>query len=173
MNGHNSENYHSYSSRLQNELFLQYNRDPSVFPIKGEIKYFKKMTANNYKSGFEMHFDATQNIQARAKEFRKRITIPEKLLWEKLRDNHILGFKFRRQHPIMIFVVDFYCHKAKLVIEVDGPIHNLRDNIEYDAGRTYELEELGLRVIRFSNEEVENNLDKVVSKIKNYLVGIK
>lgn len=120
-----------------------------------------------------MHYDASQHIQARAIELRKRTTRTEKLLWDKLKNQQVLGYKFRRQHPIMIFIVDFYCHKAKLIIEVDGPIHNLKENKEYDEGRNFELEEQGLKVMRFTNFEVENSINKVISKIKNYLVGIK
>ena len=127
------------------------------------------MTTGNYKSGFGMHYDASKHIQARAKELRRRTTRAEKLLWDKLKNKQLLGFKFRRQHPIMIFIVDFYCHKAKLIIEVDGPIHNLKENKEYDLGRTHELEELGLRLLRFTNEDIEYGPDKIINKIKNHL----
>jgi len=82
------------------------------------------------------------------------MTRAEKILWSKLRKKQIDGVIFRRQHPIDIFIVDFYCHKHQLVIEVDGGIHNLPGVSERDEGRTYELEKWGLKVIRFTNEEV-------------------
>jgi len=116
-----------------------------------------------------MHFDATENIRANANKLRKQMTHAEKLLWNKLKNNQVLGFKFRRQHPIDIFIADFYCHKAKLIIEVDGEIHNSKHNKESDKGRTIELEELGLTVIRFTNKEVEDNINDVILRIKRYL----
>ena len=80
-----------------------------------------------------------------------------------------MGLKFRRQHPINIFIADFYCHKVKLVIELDGGIHKIEENREYDKGREAELEDLGLTVLRFTNKEVMNNIEKVVLRIKEYL----
>src|SRR5512141_2595494 len=87
----------------------------------------------------------------RAKELRREMTPAEKLLWEELRANK-LGVHFRRQQVIAGFVVDFYCHKAALVIEVDGDIHDLQQ--EEDARREKVLSELGLRIVRFRNDEV-------------------
>ena len=127
------------------------------------------MVKSNYRSGYTMHFDATENIRANANKLRKQMTHAEKLLWNKLKNNQVLGFKFRRQHPIDIFIADFYCHKAKLIIEVDGEIHNSKHNKESDKGRTIELEELGLTVIRFTNKEVEDNINDVILRIKRYL----
>ena len=75
------------------------------------------------------------------------------------------GIRFRRQHPISKFIVDFYCHKAKLVIEIDGEIHHQKHQAEIDEGRTYELENLDLKIIRFTNDEVIFNIEKVLSKI--------
>lgn len=93
------------------------------------------------------------------------MTPAEKILWEKLKGKSLDSFKFRRQHPISKYIVDFYCHALKLVIEIDGNIHDLKDQIEYDAGREFELQELGLRVLRFRNEEVILSPDKVLNKI--------
>jgi len=78
--------------------------------------------------------------------------------------------KFRRQHPLNRFIADFYCHEAKLVVEVDGGYHEDEEQQLYDAGRSKKLEEFGIRVIRIANEEVEQDLDGVVRKIRNWLL---
>ncbi|WP_461634355.1 endonuclease domain-containing protein [Labilibaculum euxinus] len=94
------------------------------------------------------------------------MTKSEKLLWTEIRNRKLNGLKFRRQHPINIFIADFYCHEIKLVIELDGNIHDSEENKEYDEGRTAELEYLGVKVIRFTNEEVINSMTNVLAKIK-------
>ena len=91
------------------------------------------------------------------------MTAAEKMLWEELRANR-LGVHFRRQQIIDGFIVDFYCHKASLVIEVDGDIHDLQQ--EEDARREKVLSALGLRVIRLKNDEVARDLSGVVERIK-------
>mgnify|MGYP002813999154 CR=1 FL=1 len=90
------------------------------------------------------------------------MTPAEKILWQELRANK-LGVHFRRQQVIAGFIVDFYCHKAELVIEVDGDIHDLQQ--EEDARREKVLSEMRLRVVRFGNEEVMKNLSAVVGKV--------
>jgi very-short-patch-repair endonuclease len=102
-----------------------------------------------------------------ARELRRDMTPAEKLLWQELRANK-LGVHFRRQQVIAGFIVDFYCHKAGLVIEVDGDIHDLQQ--EEDAVREKALSEMGLRIIRFRNHEVLKNLSEVVEKIKNLVL---
>ena len=105
----------------------------------------------------------TKEKLQRAKELRRDMTPAEKILWQELRGNK-LGVHFRRQQVIAGFIVDFYCHKAGLVIEVDGDIHDLQQ--EEDARREKVLREMGLRIVRFRNEEVERNLFAVVGKIR-------
>ena len=97
------------------------------------------------------------------------MTPAEKVLWDKLRSKALDGYKFRRQHPISKYITDFYCHSLKLVIEIDGNIHDLEDQIEYDAGREFELQELGLKVLRFTNEEVLQSPEKVLNKILEFI----
>jgi len=97
------------------------------------------------------------------KELRREMTLAEKILWEKLRANK-LGVHFRRQQVIQGFIVDFYCHKAKLVVEIDGDVHDLQK--EEDERREEALFAMGLRVVRFRNDEVMENLLSVVEKIK-------
>ena len=99
-----------------------------------------------------------------ARGFRKELSRSEALLWSELRDRALDGRKFRRQHPIGPFVVDFYCAQEQLVIEVDGPIHrSQRDN---DRNRQQLLEAVGLRVLRVGSEEVERNFDEVLAEIR-------
>ncbi len=102
---------------------------------------------------------------ARAKALRHHMTPAEKCLWEALRRNQLDGFHFRRQQVIDGYIVDFYCHAKGLIVEVDGPIHD--QQIEYDAERTDALIARGLRVLRFRNEEIMQNLEGVLDQIRN------
>ena len=104
-----------------------------------------------------------------AKALRKTSTETENILWEMVRGRKFMGLKFRRQHPIGRFIADFYCHDKKFVIEVDGSIHNSEEQREYDAGRTYELNENGIQVIRFTNNEIEKELQKVLTQLKEFV----
>ncbi|SNR75403.1 vitamin B12 dependent-methionine synthase activation domain-containing protein [Lutibacter flavus] len=104
-----------------------------------------------------------------AKQMRKQPTEAESLLWDVLSGKKLDGHKFRRQHIIGNYITDFICLKTNLIIEIDGLIHQLPENKESDAERTFWLEEEGYRVIRFTNEEVLSNLDFVLSKIKKEL----
>ena len=112
-----------------------------------------------------LYFYASKQIREYAKQLRKNMTPAEKLLWEKLRNRQIANCKFRRQHPIDIFIADFYCPKKRLVIELDGEIHKFQK--QYDINRTAELKNYEITVIRFSNKEVENNINDVVEKIRS------
>jgi very-short-patch-repair endonuclease len=105
----------------------------------------------------------TKEKLQRAKELRRDMTPAEKILWQELRGNK-LGVHFRRQQVVAGFIVDFYCHKAALVIEVDGDIHDLQQ--EEDARREKALREMGLRIVRFGNDEVVWDLSAVVRKIR-------
>jgi very-short-patch-repair endonuclease len=111
-----------------------------------------------------MFFGAKRDIFEIAKYLRKNMTRTELILWKKLKDRDLFKFKFRRQHPIDIFIVDFYCHELKLVIEVDGEIHNI-DTKDYDLGRESDLNRFGITVLRFTNEQVIFNMNFVVSAI--------
>jgi very-short-patch-repair endonuclease len=102
----------------------------------------------------------------RAKELRLEMTPAEKLLWQEIRANK-LGVHFRRQQVIQGFIIDFYCHQAGLVIEVDGDIHDLQK--EEDERREKVLSALGLRVVRFRNDEVVMNLSAVMGRIKELI----
>ena len=103
-----------------------------------------------------------EKTKVRSRELRRESTEAERKLWRHLRDSG-LGAKFRRQHPIGSFIVDFYCAAAKLVIEIDGESH--ADQVEYDSERTTWLEEQGYRVIRYTNRDVKDNLNAVIEDI--------
>lgn len=98
-----------------------------------------------------------------ARDLRKRQTSAEDMLWRELRGRRLGGFKFRRQAPIGPYTVDFICAATKLIVEIDGAQHTAE--AEYDARRTTELEAQGLEVIRFSNLEVRERFDDVLSRI--------
>ncbi|HEX3009571.1 MAG TPA: endonuclease domain-containing protein [Bacteroidales bacterium] len=113
-----------------------------------------------------MFYGATPEVFKKAKDLRKTETEAERLLWNQLNRNQILGLQFRRQHPINKFIADFYCHKTKLVIEVDGGIHEFRKNKEYDLERTKLLAQFGITVIRFTNDQIIDDIKIAVNKIK-------
>jgi len=104
----------------------------------------------------------------RRKNLRRKETLAEKLLWGKLRNNQ-LGVKFKRQYSVMNYVIDFYCHSAKLAIEIDGGIHAIQTNRKYDMYRTDYIKSLGINEIRFNNYDVLNNLEIVILHITNNL----
>jgi very-short-patch-repair endonuclease len=102
--------------------------------------------------------------QNRAKVLRKSLSHPERTLWAMLKGNQ-QGLHFRRQHAVGIYILDFYCATAKLCVEVDGPSH--ADTAAYDARRTAWLNDQGIRVIRFSDHEVELRPAVVLAAIKS------
>ena len=99
-----------------------------------------------------------------ARELRNNPTEAETFLWNHL--SCIEGIRFKRQHPILYFIADFYCHKAKLIIEVDGGYHTIPEQFLYDKNRDKELNELGLKVIRFINEQVLFEIEKTLYVIE-------
>ena len=109
----------------------------------------------------------TPNIIAAARQLRQNLTPAEKLLWQALRKRQLQGLKFRVQHPIGSFIVDFYCPQHQVVIELDGAIHE--QQVEYDAARTEKLNHLGYRVIRFHNRKVMSDLEGVLQQIVNVI----
>ena len=110
-----------------------------------------------------------------ARGLRRNQTSEEQILWEAIRNKKFMGRKFLRQHPILVdhrgretfFVADFYCAASKLVVEIDGEIHDNRK--ERDETRTAIINERGLRVVRFKNESIKRNLPFVLGKLKKYL----
>ena len=112
---------------------------------------------------------AKAHIFKNAIALRSNNTDPEKILWQKLRAKRFCGLKFRRQHPINQFIVDFYCDQLKLVIELDGGYHNIPEIKERDEEREHMLKKWELKVIPFKNEEVETDLKSVIQKIQEQI----
>ncbi len=115
----------------------------------------------------KQNLGASFNIKARARELRKDLTPQEKRLWDRIRRGQLNGMHFRKQHPYNIYILDFFCFKANLAIEVEGKIHLRRK--EYDKERTRFLESTGLVVLHFRNEDIENRIDWVIEIIKKHL----
>ncbi len=115
-----------------------------------------------------MHYGASNLIFQKAEELRNNMTLAEEILWKEIHINQWKA-KFRRQHPIAIYIVDFYCHSLKLVIELDGSIHDTDEAKKNDEIREEYLKELGLRVIRFKNGEVYKEMDKVLNTISSVI----
>jgi very-short-patch-repair endonuclease len=142
---------------------------PLLLPFLGEEGDFN--FGNMYKIILQLRSTASMKnekhtsnlVKERARELRKTMTPAEELLWQQLRGRKLSGLKFRRQHPIGTFIVDFYCGGYSLIIEVDGGIHAAQG--EYDTQRTQELVDFGYRVLRFTNQEVEEAIDSVLCRI--------
>ena len=107
---------------------------------------------------------AVRGTVVRARELRKRATYPERVLWGRIRNCGLAGMKFRRQHPIAPFVVDFFYWDKRLIVEVDGDSHDA-DQYEYDMRRQSLLEGQGLKVLRVTNDDVLQAIDSVLDGI--------
>ena len=118
----------------------------------------------SFKEGGMLHGTAPQIFEA-AKQLRNEMTASEQLLWQFLKLER-KGVKFRRQHAIGIYVADFYCHKAKLVIELDGSVHDNPEVAERDVLREQDLKKWGYTIIRFNTKEVFGNVESVVNEIR-------
>lgn len=112
-----------------------------------------------------MFFGAVPILFEFANKLRNNQTEAERYLWDYLSGNKIQNVRFKRQHPIFYFVADFYCHQAKLIIELDGGYHHLPEQFEYDEDRDKELDNFGLKVLRFTNERVFSDTKKVIEEI--------
>lgn len=97
------------------------------------------------------------------------MTQPETILWSKLKSKNIYGYKFRRQQPIFDYIVDFFCHELKLIVEVDGEIHALIENADSDKKRENIFRTNGYHILRFTNFDIHNDIETVIDKIKEYI----
>ena len=113
----------------------------------------------------DMFFGAIAELFSLALHMRKNPTEAETAMWKMLRKFRQSGFPFRRQHPIEFYIADFYCHNLRLVIEVYGEIHTEKQIQSHDEGRTGELERFGIKVLRFTNNQILHESDLVVEKI--------
>jgi len=117
-----------------------------------------------YRGGYQ-----AAGLTQRAREVRSVQTSAEAVLWKILRNRQLLGFKFRRQHQFGDYVADFYCHEGRLVIECDGWVHSENEQWQHDQARDAYLLSQGLHVLRFTNDEVLNDLETVIEKIQSGL----
>jgi len=125
--------------------------------------------AKNKNQSENMWKGASPQIFSNAKKLRENQTEAEEKLWLAVKDNQIEGYKFRRQHPLSIYIADFYCHALKLVIEIDGEYHLNEEQQLLDKKRTADLEFQGLAIIRFTNEEIMLKLPEVIDRIKTFM----
>ncbi len=133
-----------------------------VFPVfAGYGSVWSMNTQYGFYSPITHHFSPAKVI--RAKELRKTMTPAERRLWKALKSEKLAGLHFRRQQAISGFIADFYCHSLRLVIEVDGSVHD--DTTEYDAERDKALADLDMTIIRFRNDEISSDIDQVLHKI--------
>ena len=117
-----------------------------------------------------MFYGAQPIIFELAKQLRDRQTDAEIYLWDHLKLINIPNIRIKRQHPVLYFIADFYCHKAKLIIEIDGGYHNIPEQYLYDINRDEELKSLGLKVIRLTNDEVLNDIQNSIKIIENEII---
>ena len=117
----------------------------------------------------KMHSGAIKPLFQMARELRNKATNAETTLWSYLRTKP-LGFKFRRQHPFSIYILDFYCHSLNLDFEVDGSIHNLPEIKLNDENRQSLLQQEGLTALRFTNDQIEKEFENVIKQIENLLI---
>ena len=150
---------------VHNPTHIQPNNDPIPGPSPLEGKGAR--TAG----GKGLDFDVPRNIKdliiGQARYMRSHPTRAEALLWGLLRMKQLQAYKFRRQHIIGTYIVDFYCPTGKLIVEVDGPIHQTQQ--VYDVSRELNLIAMGYRILRFTNDEVIHHTDEVLRKITQYL----
>ncbi len=118
----------------------------------------------------KMFYGAGHLIFQRAKYLRNHVTHSEMILWGKLKEC-FPNYRFRRQHPLSDYVADFYCHKLKLVIELDGSIHQLEGIKKNDKDRHSVIESLGLKVIRFTNEDIKFRTESCIEIIRSYVTS--
>jgi very-short-patch-repair endonuclease len=116
-----------------------------------------------------MGYYGNRELLERARTLRSSMTKAEIILWSRLRSKQVEGFKFRRQQPLLDYIVDFYCHKLKLIIEVDGDFHSQNNIPKYDQKRDNILRLNGYQILRLSNFEVETEINLTISKIQLYI----
>ena len=119
----------------------------------------------------KMFLKASHLVFEKAKALRNNPTHAETIMWSYLKQKPS-GYRFKRQHPISIYVADFYCHALKLIIEIDGNIHLVDEVRSHDEERQKNLETEGISFLRFTNAEVEKGLDKVITVIEKYISSL-
>lgn len=117
-----------------------------------------------------LHHHASPSIYENARALRRLATPAEEILWKILRNRQLFSLKFRRQHPFSSYILDFYCHELKLCIEADGDIHLEKDIAAYDLERTRFLRDHNIHVLRFTNEQILQDITSVVNAIELFII---
>jgi very-short-patch-repair endonuclease len=120
----------------------------------------KSAEEGHYRGGFDF-----AGLADRARELRRKQTPTESLMWELLRDRRFMGLKFRRQHQVGDYLVDFYCDERKLALELDGPAHSDPAQMKHDKTRDAYLTAIGLTVLRFQNDDLIGDTEQVLQRI--------
>ncbi|HEU5291697.1 MAG TPA: DUF559 domain-containing protein [Cyclobacteriaceae bacterium] len=115
------------------------------------------------------HLPYNKYLKKFSRDLRNDSTLAEIVLWKELRAGKMMGYKFNRQKPLLNYIVDFYCRRLRLVIEVDGVTHTYEDAAEKDLRRQAELEKLGLKFLRFDNQDVLENMSSVLRTIEGFI----
>ena len=155
--------------KFTNEIFdIKFTKDNSIYASKNQEPNFNQKINEEVLTPSPFQGEGWcegQNLAHLTKNLRNNDTDPENKLWQAIRNRQINKQKFRRQHQIDNYIVDFVCIEKKLIIELDGSQHGLKDNIEYDKLRTKNLEKKGFKVLRFWNNEIYENFNGVCEKI--------
>jgi very-short-patch-repair endonuclease len=133
-----------------------------MIPPRGD----KKQDINNL---LLMGYYGNRELVKKARVLRSNMTRAEIILWSRLRSKKVDGYKFRRQQPIFDYIVDFYCHELKLIIELDGEIHSLPETRDFDIKRDKTFTINGYHLIRLPNCEIETNVNTAVKKISTFI----
>ena len=120
----------------------------------------------------KMFYGASNLIFQKAKHLRNHVTPSEMIFWVRLKEC-FPNYHFRRQHPLSNYIADFYSHKLKLAIELDGSVHDLEENRKKDIERQAAIELLGIAVLRFTNEEIKNRIESCMEIITDYIASLK
>ena len=136
-----------------------------VYALLMPLRTFGKGNRGEVTDEFGSERRTRKSILSAARELRQNATPAEKMLWKCIRKKALNGLKFYRQAPIDRFIVDFYCPAKKIIVEIDGSVHQEQDQHEYDLERESELKSMGFRILRFSNDDVFNHLAEVCANI--------
>ncbi len=120
-------------------------------------------------AGTEMHYGAKPRLFEYAAEMRKKPTATERIIWEVVKTAPFDQYRFRRQHPIGAFIADFYSHRLKVVVEIDGGYHLDREQMMLDSFRDSDMNAYGIKVIRFTDKEVLNDVSSVKARIAHFV----
>lgn len=115
------------------------------------------------------HLPYNKKLKQLSRELRNNSTLAEILLWNELKAGKMMGYKFNRQKPLLDYIVDFFCKRLRLVIEIDGVTHTYENSTEKDLERQKKLEKLGLFFLRFDDEDVKKNMSSVLRTIEGYI----